>query len=50
MVRVIAFLIPMACAVSAFAQEYRLVYQTVYDQQQVTAYRVENELVYDEQR
>jgi hypothetical protein len=49
-----AFLIPVALAASAFAQEmgqaYRLVYQTVYDQQEITAYRIENELVYDEQQ
>ncbi len=31
-------------------QVYRLVYQTVYDQQQVTAYRVEYETVYEEQQ
>src|SRR5262245_653222 len=31
-------------------QAYRLVYQTVYDQQQVTACRLECETVYDEQR
>src|SRR5262245_25361088 len=31
-------------------QAFRLVYQTVYDQQQVTAYRLEYETVYEEQR
>ncbi|HEV3136252.1 MAG TPA: hypothetical protein VGZ26_00085, partial [Pirellulales bacterium] len=54
MVRISAFLIPLAFAAAAHAQEccqtYRLVYQTVYDQQQVTAYRIETEVVYDEQQ
>ena len=54
MVRISAFLLSLACATAAVAQEacqtYRLVYQTVYDQQQVTAYRIETETVYDEQQ
>jgi hypothetical protein len=31
-------------------QTYKLVYQTVYDQRQVNAYRIETETVFDEQR
>ena len=31
-------------------QTYRIVYQTVYDERQVTAYRVEYETVYEEQK
>ncbi len=38
---------PLTCG---DGQTYRLVYQTVYDQRQVTAYRVEYENVYDEQQ
>ena len=55
MVRISAFLIrlgdlrPRPLPRSA-CQTYRLVYQTVYDQQQVTAYRIETETVYDEQQ
>ena len=35
---------PLTCQ----GQEYRLVYQTVYEQHQVTAYRIEYETVYQE--
>ena len=39
-----------ACITSADGQAYRLVYQTVYDQQEVTAYRIEYETVCEEQQ
>ena len=54
MVRAFAFVVSMACATGAFAQvfcqEYRLVYQTVYDQQEITAFRIETETIYEEQK
>lgn len=50
MVKCFGFMIVLAGATSAMAQEYRIVCQTVYDEQQVTAYKIENELVYDEQQ
>ena len=34
-------------AMPATTQTYRLEYRTVYDEQQVTAYRIETETVYD---
>jgi len=39
-----------ACITSGDGQAYRLVYQTVYDQQEVTAYRIEYETVCEEQQ
>jgi hypothetical protein len=39
--------VPIVCE---SGQTYRLVYQTVYEQQEVTAYRIEQETVYDEQQ
>ena len=41
---------PPAASLTCAGQTYRIVYQTVYEQQQVTAYRIEYETVYDEQQ
>ena len=39
-----------ACIPCADGQTYRLVYQTVYDQKQMTAYRTQYETVYDQKQ
>ena len=48
--KALLFLSCSSLATCACAQEYRLVLQTVFDEQQVTAYKVENELVYEDQK
>ena len=41
---------PSACLTCQGGQEYRIVYQTVYDEREVTAYRIETETVCDERK
>ncbi|MDD4789001.1 MAG: hypothetical protein PHO07_17665, partial [Pirellulales bacterium] len=41
---------PGGACLNCDGQTYRIVYQTVYDERQVTAYRVEYETVYEEQK
>ena len=43
-------LVASAAAGQEVCQTYRLVYQTVYDERQVTAFRIENETVYEPQQ